>query len=330
MLMNYLSSESFWGSAIFMLGVWFGVFRAHAIFQFSRWLLIFITMSTMGLPLLIMLSARFTSLQVFSSYQAHYAVLIGFAASAVLAEFIMMFNSSGSARARSQSPSIQTKVRPAPSATASRQEVSLPDHSSAHVRLNKHEPRPMMEVNPEPNYVRPAAPARKREEIPIAPPPVQAKPITVNVSSATPTRKREEIPIAPPPVQSKPITVNVSSATPVRKREEIPIAPPPVQSKPEKVRKQARVAASTDDTQNEPSDTSLHFGNWRLFLYFFTFLLIVLFPPYHETITNSRAWLFITSASSRPFVSFDLTFLLYEAAILVAIFSAYEFYRSQN
>ena len=302
MLMNYLSSESFWGSAIFMLGVWFGVFRAHAIFQFSRWLLIFITMSTMGLPLLIMLSARFTSLQVFSSYQAHYAVLIGFAASAVLAEFIMMFNSSGSARARSQSPSIQTKVRPAPSATASRQEVSLPDHSSAHVRLNKHEPRPMMEVNPEPNYVRPAAPARKREEIPIAPPPVQAKPITVNVSSATPTRKREEIPIAPPPVQSK----------------------------PEKVRKQARVAASTDDTQNEPSDTSLHFGNWRLFLYFFTFLLIVLFPPYHETITNSRAWLFITSASSRPFVSFDLTFLLYEAAILVAIFSAYEFYRSQN
>ena len=302
MLMNYLSSESFWGSAIFMLGVWFGVFRAHAIFQFSRWLLIFITMSTMGLPLLIMLSARFTSLQVFSSYQAHYAVLIGFAASAVLAEFIMMFNSSGSARARSQSPSIQTKVRPAPSATASRQEVSLPDHSSAHVRLNKHEPRPMMEVNPEPNYVRPAAPARKREEIPIAPPPVQAKPITVNVSSATPTRKREEIPIAPPPVQSK----------------------------PEKVRKQARVAASTDDTQNEPSDTSLHFGNWRLFLYFFTFLLIVLFPPYHETITNSRAWLFITSASSRPFVSFDLTFLLYEAAILVAIFSAYEFYRAQN
>ena len=302
MLMNYLSSESFWGSAIFMLGVWFGVFRAHAIFQFSRWLLIFITMSTMGLPLLIMLSARFTSLQVFSSYQAHYAVLIGFAASAVLAEFIMMFNYSGSARARSQSASIQTKVRPAPSATASRQEVSLPDHSSAHVRLNKHEPRPMMEVNPEPNYVRPAAPARKREEIPIAPPPVQAKPITVNVSSATPTRKREEIPIAPPPVQSK----------------------------PEKVRKQARVAASTDDTQNEPSDTSLHFGNWRLFLYFFTFLLIVLFPPYHETITNSRAWLFITSASSRPFVSFDLTFLLYEAAILVAIFSAYEFYRSQN
>ena len=302
MLMNYLSSESFWGSAIFMLGVWFGVFRAHAIFQFSRWLLIFITMSTMGLPLLIMLSARFTSLQVFSSYQAHYAVLIGFAASAVLAEFIMMFNYSGSARARSQSASIQTKVRPAPSATASRQEVSLPDHSSAHVRLNKHEPRPMMEVNPEPNYVRHAAPVKKREEIPIAPPPVQAKPITVNVSSATPTRKREEIPIAPPPVQSK----------------------------PEKVRKQARVAASTDDTQNEPSDTSLHFGNWRLFLYFFTFLLIVLFPPYHETITNSRAWLFITSASSRPFVSFDLTFLLYEAAILVAIFSAYEFYRSQN
>ena len=120
------------------------------------------------------------------------------------------------------------------------------------------------------------------------------------------------------------------TSAPARKREEIPIAPPPVQTKPEKIRKQVRVAASTDDMQNEPSDTSFHFGNWRLFLYFFTFLLIVLFPPYHETVTNSRAWVFITSASSRPFFSFDLTFLVYEAILLVAVFSAYEFYRAQN
>ena len=126
MLMNYLSSESFWGSTIFMLGVWFGVFRAHAIFQFSRWLLIFITMSTMGLPILISLSAKYTALQVFSSFQAHYAVLIGFAASAVLAEFIMMFNSAGSSRNRSQSASAQAKVRSAPSTAASKRDVSLP------------------------------------------------------------------------------------------------------------------------------------------------------------------------------------------------------------
>ena len=330
MLMNYLSSESFWGSTIFMLGVWFGVFRAYAIFQFSRWLLIFITMSTMGLPILISLSAKYTALQVFSSFQAHYAVLIGFAASAVLAEFIMMFNSAGSSRNRSQSPSAQAKVRSAPSTAASKRDVALPEHSSLQVRLNKTETQPLMEITTEPNLTRASTPARKREEIPIAPPPVQTKPITVNVTSSAPARKREEIPIAPPPVQTKPITVNVTSSAPARKREEIPIAPPPVQTKPEKIRKQVRVAASTDDMQNEPSDTSFHFGNWRLFLYFFTFLLNVLFPPYHETVTNSRAWVFITSASSRPFFSFDLTFLVYEAILLVAVFSAYEFYRAQN
>ena len=302
MLMNYLSSESFWGSTIFMLGVWFGVFRAYAIFQFSRWLLIFITMSTMGLPILISLSAKYTAFQVFSSFQAHYAVLIGFAASAVLAEFIMMFNSTGSSRVRTQSPPAQAKARSAPSSAASKREVLLPEHSSMQVRLNKTETQPLMEITTEPSLTRTSAPARKREEIPIAPPPVQTKPITVNVTSSAPARKREEIPIAPPPVQTK----------------------------PEKVRKQTRVAASTDGMQNESSDTSFHFGNWRLFLYFFTFLLIVLFPPYHETVTNSRAWVFITSASSRPFFSFDLTFLVYEAILLVAVFSAYEFYRAQN
>ena len=86
------------------------------------------------------------------------------------------------------------------------------------------------------------------------------------------------------------------------------------------------VAANT----REDSDTGFHVGNWRLFVYFFIFLIIVLFPPYYENVTNNRTWLFITSTNSRPFFSFDLTFLIYEAILLSIIVSVFEFFQSQN
>jgi len=70
----------------------------------------------------------------------------------------------------------------------------------------------------------------------------------------------------------------------------------------------------------------------RYTVYFFIFLFIFLFPPYYESWTQNRAWVFIGSSNVRPFFVFDFAFLLYELILLATVSSGIEFWlaKSQN
>jgi len=349
MLINYLATESFLNSALFIGGVWFGVLRAYTIYQFNRSLLVLITLTTLGLPFAFYLLVHLAGLSDFASFQTKYAALLGFSISTLFAEFTMMFFVPRTIRPRSQSrtrqPSTASAELPVTSYAATAPPPAPPAPS---VRLKPIEPQPLqplpsLQIKP---AVAPQVMQHKvRIETPAPAPVLHSKPEPVHKPEAAhkpdPVRKPEVAhkpePVRKPEVAHKP--------EPVRKPEVAhkpePVRKPEVAHKPEPVRKPVaprkpepvsdlepvtRVAANT----REDSDTGFHVGNWRLFAYVFIFLIIILFPPYSENVTNNRTWLFITTTNSRPFFSFDLIFLIYEAIVLSIIVSVFEFFQSQN
>ena len=112
MLINYLATESFWNSALFIGGIWFGVLRAYTIFQFNRSLLVLITLTTLGFPFVFYLLVHWGGLTAFASFQMKYAALLGFAISTLFAEFTMMFFVPRSIRARAQARARQPLAAP--------------------------------------------------------------------------------------------------------------------------------------------------------------------------------------------------------------------------
>jgi hypothetical protein len=262
MFFNYLATESFWNSALFIGGVWFGVLRAYTIYHFNRSLLLLITLTTLGLPFVFYLLVHWGGLTAFASFQMKYAALLGFAISTIFAEFTMMFFVPRSIRARAQARARQPLAAPTEISIAPYEAVITPSAMppvAPQARLKPIEPQPMQPVMP-----------------------LEIKPV-----------------VSPPVVQPK---VRLEAPPPAHR-------PEPVYH-PEPVRKPETGTRVALKSWEESSDTGFHVGNWRLFVYFLIFLIIVLFPPYHETVTNSRTWLFITSTSSRPFFSFYATILL--------------------
>ncbi len=306
MFFNYLATESFWNSALFMGGVWFGVLRAYTIFQFNRWLLLLITLTTLGLPFVFYLLVHVAGLSAFASFQTKYAALLGFAISTIFAEFTMMFFVPRAIRSRAQSRARQPLAAPSELPATPFETVITPPPAPP-VRLKPIEPHPIQPVQP-----------------------IQIQPLLEIKPAATPHVVQSKVRIDPPapaPVlHSKPAAMHkpetVHKPEPLRK----PVAP----HKPEPIRNPEPVTRVAATTVEDTSDTSFHVGNWRLFVYFIIFMVIVLFPPYHETVTNNRTWLFITATNARPFFSFDLTFLLYEAVLLAAIVSVFEFLQAQD
>ena len=361
MLINYLATESFWNSALFIGGVWFGVLRAYTIYQFNRSLLVLITLTTLGLPFAFYLLVHLAGLSAFASFQTKYAALLGFSISTLFAEFTMMFFVPRTIRSRSQSRTRQPSTASAELPITSHAATAPPPAPPApSIRLKPVEPQPLqplpsLQIKPvvAPQVIQP----KVRIETPAPAPVLHSKPEPVHKPEVAhkpePIRKPEVAhkpePMRKPEVAHKPEPIRKPEVAhkpePIRKPEVAhkpePIRKPEVAHKPEPIRKPVtprkpepvsdlepvtRVAANT----REDSDTGFHVGNWRLFVYFFVFLIIVLFPPYYETVTNNRTWLFITSTSSRPFFSFDLTFLIYEAILLSIIVSVFEFFQSQN
>jgi len=323
MLINYLATESFWNSALFIGGVWFGVLRAYTIFQFNRSLLILITVTTLGLPFAFYLLVHLAGLSAFASFQTKYAALLGFSISTLFAEFTMMFFVPRTIRSRSQSRTRQPSTASAELPITSYAVTAPPP--APPVRLKPIEPQPMQplpSLQIKPVVAHQVIQPKVRIETPAPAPVLHSKPQPVH----KPEVAHKPEPIRKPEVAHKP--------EPIRKPEVAhkpePIRKPVAPRKPEPVSDLEPVTLVAANTREDVSDTGFHVGNWRLFVYFFVFLIIVLFPPYHETVTNNRTWLFITSTGSRPFFSFDLTFLLYEAILLSIIVSVFEFFQSQN
>lgn len=286
MLTNYLSSGSFFGSTLFVIGVWFGILRAHAIYQYKRSLLVLITLSTLGFPVLTHLLVTEGGYTGLSELQAKYAAIVGFLVSTIFAEFMMMLYGPSSAR-----PVVRSRPQ------------SARKLSPSVVTAKPVEVKPLEVKKPEPVVVQ----VKMIEEpLTIVPPLAKAK--------HSPARKPAPVVVQVDLLEDELPEIQVEAPTPTPVR------------KPTLVAAKVQTEKSTESTGDNP----VQFGNWRLFLYFFIFLLIVLFPPYHETVTNSRAWLFITSINSKPFFAFDLAFLLYELIILSAVTAVYEFWRSQS
>ena len=326
MLINYLATESFWNSALFIGGVWFGVLRAYTIYQFNRSLLVLITLTTLGLPFAFYLLVHLAGLSAFASFQTKYAALLGFSISTLFAEFTMMFFVPRTIRSRPQSRTRQPLTSSSALPITSYTETAPPPAPPApSVRLKPIEPQPLQplpSLQIKPVVASPVMQPKVRIETPAPAPVFHSKPEPVHnpevAHKPEPIRKPEAAhkpePIRKPEVAHKP--------EPIRK----PVAP----RKPEPVSDLEPVTLVAANTREDISDTGFHVGNWRLFVYFFVFLIIVLFPPYYETVTNNRTWLFITSTNSRPFFGFDLTFLIYEAILLSIIVSVFEFFQSQN
>ena len=99
--------------------------------------------------------------------------------------------------------------------------------------------------------------------------------------------------------------------------------------------KKVRVApldtpASTEQSQSSSNEQLVIFRDLRLSLYFIILILLLLFPPYYESWTHNRAWVFIGSGNVRPFFVLDLTFLLYELILTAAVCSGIEFWMVKN
>ncbi len=265
MLTNYISSVSFIGSAIFIIGLWFGVLRAYDIYRHSRLLLIFITLSTLLTPVFTYMWFIAGGQSQYAEIQAIYGALAGLLIATLFAEFMMTFQ---------KSPATQRVLPPKP--------------------VEEHKPSPpKMKVKPVEEQIpfQPVLQARPVEERKPSPPKLKAKPM------------EEHMPLQP-----------VLQVQMVEARKP---APPRVKTRPVEERSQA-------------NENATHYGSLRMFLYFLAFLLIVLFPPYYESLTNSRDWVFITSTNLRPFFALDVAFLMYELVILLAVFSGYEFWRTQS
>ncbi len=96
---------------------------------------------------------------------------------------------------------------------------------------------------------------------------------------------------------------------------------------PKKVRRAPLASpASTEQSQSPPNKPLVIYRDLRLSLYFIILLLLILFPPYYESWTHNRAWVFIGSGNVRPFFVLDLTFLLYELILTAAVCSGLEFW----
>ncbi len=151
MLTNYISSVSFIGSAIFIIGLWFGVLRAYDIYRHSRLLLIFITLSTLLTPVFTYMWFIAGGQSQYAEIQAIYGALAGLLIATLFAEFMMTFQ---------KSPATQRVLPPKP--------------------VEEHKPSPpKMKVKPVEEQIpfQPVLQAKPVEERKPLPPKLKAKPV---------------------------------------------------------------------------------------------------------------------------------------------------------
>jgi len=296
MLTNYISSVSFIGSVIFIIGLWFGVLRAYDIYRQSRLLLIFITLSTLLTPVFTYMWFIAGGQPQYAEIQAIYGALAGLLIATLFAEFMMTFQ---------KSPATQRVFPPKP----------VEEHQPAPARLKV---KPVEEIKP----VQPVLPVQPVEVRKPSPPKLKAKPVEENKPSPPPV-------LPPKPVEERKPSPPKLKARPME--EQIPLQPVlQVQLVEARNPSPPRMKTRPVEERSQSNENATHSGSLRMFLYFLAFLLIVLFPPYYESLTNSRDWVFITSTNLRPFFALDVAFLMYELVILLAVFSGYEFWRAQS
>jgi len=294
MFINYFSSGGFIGSAIFIIGLWFGVLRAYEIYRHKRSLMIFITLSTMVIPVLTYVFFIINGQAKYAEIQAMYGAIVGFLIPALYAEYVM--NSEKRGNVQSVSP------------------VQLGEKRKIAIPMSHAKPAE------ERKTVMPIATAKPVEERKIAIPMSHAKPVEERKTAMPITTAK--------PIEERKIAMSISRTKPVEERKTVTTI---ARAKPVEKRKteQPLSPQQLGVVRNQVRENVTLYRNLRIALYACLLLFVVLFPPYIENWTHDRAWVFITSANVRPLFTFDFAFLMYELILLAVIFSGIEFWRSQ-